>query len=641
MGGFDGKRKTDHAANQGCQDGGQRANKYCYFRDESKVNMPPSFSPSDQTSNFLSRLEGIRQTNSGWVAKCPCRNDDNNPSLSIGQGDDGRTLITCHRGMSCSAEEICTAVGLRLSDLMPDSKPFHVMDKPRPPKPVAPNSLHVVDNKPKSKPKFVESYDYVNELGELLFQKVRYVEEDGKKTFRQRKPDGRGGWEYSLGDIPKVLFNLPQVLRTKQEKGVIWVVEGEKDANTLCDLGETATTMPGGAGKWLDIHTESLAGSTVEIIADRDDIGIAHAKSVAEKLTNAGCDVQVWICPTQKDISDHIGSGMQLEDILPLEDEIPPGSEKENVDEPKDVEELSPEELTLSKLQDLLNRDDLSNKQKIAKSNLIIATSTVSFVLDTGRLVQFNDFLSETQGDEYNWVIPGLLEKSERVIVVAAEGVGKTMLARQVGILSAAGLHPFSFQAMKPIRTLTIDLENPERIIRRSAKSIAAQAMNLAGTDRLDAYILTKPSGMDLLRAQDRAILEDALDEVQPELLVIGPLYKAFLDPGGRTSESIAIEVAKYLDTIRTVYGCALWIEHHAPLGQSSSSRDLRPFGSAVWSRWPEFGIALVPDPTVSGEYVYDVRHFRGARDERRWPLKMRRGKRFPFEVIDWMKVDE
>lgn len=603
--------------------------------------MPPSFLPSDQTSDFLSRLTGVRQTSSGWVAKCPCRNDDSNPSLSIGQGDDGRTLITCHRAMSCDAEKICASVGLRISDLMPDSKPFHVMDKPRPPRPVPTISANTQNDKPKSKPKFVESYDYVNEIGELLFQKVRYVEEDGKKTFRQRKPDGRGGWEYSLGDTPKVLFNLPQVLKTKQDRGVIWVVEGEKDANTLCDLGETATTMPGGAGKWLEIHTEALAGSTVEIIADRDEIGIAHAKSVAEKLIKAGCDVQVWICPTEKDISDHIKSGKPLEDILPLEDELPPNLENNDTAETVDMEELSPEELALNKLQELLNREDLTDKQKIAKSNLIIATSTVSFVLDTGRLVQFNEFLNETQSDEYNWVIPGLIERSERVIVVAAEGVGKTMLARQVGILSAAGLHPFSFQPMKPVRTLTVDLENPERIIRRSAKSIAAQAMNLAGTDTLDAYILTKPSGMDLLRAQDRAILEDALDEVRPELLVIGPLYKAFLDPGGRTSESIAIEVAKYLDTIRTVYGCALWIEHHAPLGQSSSSRDLRPFGSAVWSRWPEFGIALQPDPTVSGEYVYDVRHFRGARDERRWPLKMKRGKRFPFEVIDWMKVDE
>jgi replicative DNA helicase len=146
---------------------------------------------------------------------------------------------------------------------------------------------------------------------------------------------------------------------------------------------------------------------------------------------------------------------------------------------------------------------------------------------------------------------------------------------------------------------------------------------------------------MDLLKAPDRLILEDALEKHKPELLVIGPLYKAFLDPGGRTSESIAIEVAKYLDTIRVVYNCALWIEHHAPLGATGASRDLRPFGSAVWSRWPEFGLALQPDPTAIGEYVYDVRHFRGARDERQWPIKMKRGKQFPFEVIEFMAVKD
>jgi replicative DNA helicase len=69
------------------------------------------------------------------------------------------------------------------------------------------------------------------------------------------------------------------------------------------------------------------------------------------------------------------------------------------------------------------------------------------------------------------------------------------------------------------------------------------------------------------------------------------------------------------------------------------STRDLRPFGSAVWSRWPEFGISLTPDLTASMPYVYDVRHFRGARDERHWPTKITRGKEFPFQVIEFAKV--
>ena len=98
--------------------------------------------------------------------------------------------------------------------------------------------------------------------------------------------------------------------------------------------------------------------------------------------------------------------------------------------------------------------------------------------------------------------------------------------------------------------------------------------------------------------------------------------------------------MAKFLDHIRDAYDCALWIEHHAPLGQSQTSRELRPFGSAVWSRWPEFGIALQPDPTAGSQYIYEVRHFRGARDRRPWPLLMKRGIQCPFETLEFMQAE-
>lgn len=608
--------------------------------------------PSQETENFLGLLEGVRRAGSGWVARCPCRNDDSNPSLSVGQGADGRVLLTCHRGMSCNVEEICASVGLSVSDLMPKKDDFDFTNKydAKPvvlPKKAEQKSSVIKNIEPPKKQTLVATYDYVNENGVLLFQKLRYVDEDGKKTFRQRKPDNNGGWEYSLGDVPKVLYNLPAVMSAKKFNASVWVVEGEKDADTLTDAGFIATTMPGGAGKWLDIHSEPLAGNVVEIVADNDEVGIKHALDVQKKLLEVGCDAQVWVCPAHKDITDHLSAGNSIEDLIAYEEFSEQNSYEISEDGFTEVstipntldEDASPESLALIKLKEMLERDDLNTKQKIAKSNLILSTATVSFTLDTGRLVHWNDFLQETDGDSYEWAIPGLIERGERVIVVAAEGVGKTMLARQVALLSAAGIHPFSFQPMKPIKTLTVDLENPDRIIRRTGRSIAMQAMSQARISRLNAELLTRPSGIDLLKASDRAMLEDALDRVKPELLVIGPLYKAFLDPGGRTSESIALEVAKYLDTIRTIYKCALWIEHHAPLGTSMTSRDLRPFGSAVWSRWPEFGISLQPDPTALGAYVYDVRHFRGARDERQWPTKMKRGVRFPFEVLEWSKA--
>ena len=256
--------------------------------------------------------------------------------------------------------------------------------------------------------------------------------------------------------------------------------------------------------------------------------------------------------------------------------------------------------------------------------------------MDAGRLVMWDQFVHEEEDESYDWVIPGLVERRERVIIVAAEGVGKTMLARQVAILPSLGVHPFTFQRIKRVRTLTVDLENPERIIRRSSKAIVNAAMSMGFEKKADAHLLMKPDGINLLSPDDRLMLEERLDEVKPDILVLGPLYKSYVDTGTRTSEALAVEVAKYLDTLRTHYNCVLWLEHHAPLGTSMSSRDMRPFGSAVWSRWPEFGITLQPDPTAVGDYVYNVGRFRGDRDIRQWPKVMKRGKKFPFETLEF-----
>jgi len=483
----------------------------------------------------------------------------------------------------------------------------------------------------KEKLDLVKTYDYNDVDGTLLFQKLRYIDSAGKKTFRQRKPDGRGGWEYSLGDTPKVLYNLPAVVRAVADGYPIWVVEGEKDADTLIELGIIATTMPGGAGKWMDIHTAVLAGAEVEIIADNDEPGIAHANLVLKELTNAGCRANIWATPKGKDVTEYLALGGNLDDFIALE-----YAPKQEPEAPPQANVFSDAK---SKLEALLVRSDLTPQQILVRAQDIALLAARDKPTDFGRLVDWASFINEGGDDSYDWVIDELIERGERVIVVAAEGVGKTMLARQVAILSGCGIHPFTYQKMKQIRTLTVDLENPERIIRRTSTKIMKTALARGYTTTPSAQLLVKPSGLDLLRPEDRMVLERAIEDSKPELLVLGPLYKAFIDPGGRTSEAVAVEVARYLDYIRDVYKCALWLEHHAPLGESMTNRQLRPFGSAVWSRWPEFGISLTPDLT-GGLHVYDVRHFRGARDERPFPTKMRRGKLFPFEVIEYARVN-
>lgn len=595
----------------------------------------------EHTSNLLSRLNGVVKTGNGWDACCPCRNDDENPSLSIAEERDGKILVYCHRGGGCSAPDIVKSVGLSLSDLMPPSERLTSMDSY-----VSRKETPVVNPKKKEKLQLVSEYDYRDENGNLLFQKRRFVTESGKKTFLQRSPDGSGGWVNSIPDeTPRILYNLSAVLEAKRKKQSIWVVEGEKDADTLIAMGACATTMPNGAGTWKQIHTDALAGATVDIIADNDESGKKHAAYVLSELKNAGCDVVAWIAPKEKDITDHLMAGGETEDLIRFnptdEDQIPMEevAEFDNTEEEQDAEPPTMMDVAINKLRELLLRDDISPTTLINRATLLVSSAQNSnSVTSVGRMVNWEEFVNETDVDTYDWLIPGLLERGERVIVVAAEGVGKTVLARQVAITTAWGVQPFTFQRMPAIRTLTVDLENPERIIRRSSRDITREARNMGYSLKGRAHLLIKPDGLNLLMASDRLLLENYMDEVQPELLVLGPLYKSFLDPGSKTSEAVTIEVVRYLDTLRSVYGCALWLEHHAPLGESLTNRVLRPFGSAVWSRWPEFGISLQPDPTSMGEYVYDVKHFRGERDERHWPTKMKRGKKWPFEALEFKR---
>ena len=573
---------------------------------------------SSHTDEFLARLKGVSETSNGWEARCPCREDDNNPSLSISEDTNtGNILVSCHRGSPCSSKEICESIGLTQASLFSPQK------------------------RTKEKLSLTKTYNYTDKDGELLFQKLRYIDADGRKTFRQRKPDGKGGWEYSLGDTPKVIYNLPAVINAVKEGFPIWVVEGEKDADTLMDMGIIATTMPGGAGKWLPIHTAVLAGAEVEIVADNDEPGMAHAKTVLSELLKAGCEARVWHTPKQKDITDFLSLGGDIDELLLLDEDTPVSTAPVVAAAPV-VEVVADSDIFIeakSKLEQLLLRNDLSPHQLLIKAQNIAMSAGRDKPRDFGRLVSWNEFVSESSDDTYDWVIDDLIERTERVIVVAAEGVGKTMLARQVAILSGCGVHPFTYQRMRQIRTLTVDLENPERIIRRTSREIYSAAFARGYTKNPTAELLIKPSGFDLMKPEDREILERAIEDSKPELLVLGPLYKAFVDPGGRTAEAVAVEVAKYLDYIRDSYQCALWLEHHAPLGESMTNRQLRPFGSAVWSRWPEFGIALTPDISSGVAYTYDVKHFRGARDERPWPTKIKRGRLFPFEVVEYAKV--
>jgi len=591
---------------------------------------------SRAVDDFLGKLDGVKSVgNNQWAARCPCRNDDNNPSLSIAQGDvDGDVLVTCHRGNGCDTQGICDAVGIKVGMLFNKAHDGGWTDKPSRYKE---SSTPVVQKKVSRK--LVATYKFQDENGTLMYEKLRYVDENGKKSFGHRRPDPDmpGEFIYDAKGIQKILYRLPNVLEAISAGEPVWLVEGEKDVDTLVKkYGVCATTMSSGAGHWESEYSQILSGASVlEIVADNDDAGKTHAMSVAAQVRALGGTANVWVSPYGKDITDHIEAGYEPDQLDELNYEIP-----EDSNQLESEEEQSSGERILDVVTSVISNGELSFEQMLNRVGMMLSTMSKNADEDTGRLYNWQKFLEDYKDRGYEWIIPGLLEKQERVIVVAAEGVGKTMLARQVAICSAAGVHPFTFQSMEPITTLMIDLENPERIIQRTSNNIMREALRMSKTKKIDAHLYIQPAGLDLTSAKDRALIERLCEQIKPQLIVMGPLYKAYVDNGNKTSEALAVEVAKFLDRIRDVYGCALWLEHHAPLGSTASTRELRPFGSSVWSRWPEFGISLTPDPVALDGYVYQVNHFRGARDNRAWPIRMKRAVRFPFETLEFMKMD-
>jgi hypothetical protein len=113
--------------------------------------------------------------------------DDKHPSLDIAIGDNGMPIFCC-RSRKCDQKAIIDA--LRDLKLWPGSE------------------IAMSPKKERGLGQIVAAYDYVDLDGEPRFQVVRFHPKD----FRQRHPDGKGGWIWKLPDEHRYLpFRLPEV----------------------------------------------------------------------------------------------------------------------------------------------------------------------------------------------------------------------------------------------------------------------------------------------------------------------------------------------------------------------------------------------------------------------------------------------
>ncbi len=240
-------------------------------------------------------LEARGAKHEGHVWQCPAH-DDGRPSLSVDRnsGGDG-VVLHCFAG--CVTPAVVEALGLTMSDLF---------------------------DEPMKAPTPAAQYVYTDAMGQPLYRVTRTLD----KRFTQARHDlhdpnaNDDGYVSAPGcmrNVPRVLYRLPEVVAAVQEGRTVYVVEGEKDSDALASRGEVGTTSPGGAGKWGSVATharEVLAGATVVIVQDKDAPGEAHARDVMASLDGVAASVRLVQAREGKDVSDHLGAGYTLGDLV-------------------------------------------------------------------------------------------------------------------------------------------------------------------------------------------------------------------------------------------------------------------------------------------------------------------------------------
>jgi putative DNA primase/helicase len=181
------------------------------------------------------------------------------------------------------------------------------------------------DPKPARKGKLGELdqvYPYHDIDGTVPFEVVRFK---NPKDFRQRRPKGNGQYDWNLKGIETILFKRPQLLRA-DSAAIVWICEGEKDANNLGAKGEVTTCNAGGAGKWKDRYRDDLKGRNVVILPHNDQPGRDHAQQVAYSLHGVAASVKVVELPglpDKGDVSDFLAAGGTVDQLRRLARETP------------------------------------------------------------------------------------------------------------------------------------------------------------------------------------------------------------------------------------------------------------------------------------------------------------------------------
>ena len=251
--------------------------------------------------------DAVPAGNDSWKACCPAH-EDNTPSLSISQGDNG-AVLNCFAG--CKPEAVVQAIGLEMRHLFDD---FDDAAPPRPPvkritlgkktKATGTKSRKLYSTREEAVASVIDwrtgagftlagQWDYRDAAGVVVGTILRFNDPAGGSAKEFRPVSGSGAeWTVSAPAV------WPLYRGSELDDGTepVFVPEGEKKADAIRGLGLSSVAAAGGAKSPKKTDWAPLAGRRVVLVPDNDEPGEGFVSEVARLLSKLEPAATVSIC---------------------------------------------------------------------------------------------------------------------------------------------------------------------------------------------------------------------------------------------------------------------------------------------------------------------------------------------------------
>ena len=355
-----------------------------------------------------------------------------------------------------------------------------------------------------------KQYDYFDADGVLRYQVQRFE----PKTFRQRRPDDKGGWLYNLQGVEALPYNLVGMLQ--QPDAPVFIVEGEKCAERLNQLGLVATTNHGGSKNWKPELNQYFKGRNVIVLPDNDTAGKAHADVVISQLYGTANAIKRVDLPgdDKDDVVDWLFKGGDVRQLQELVKATPPIAVEPEPAEPEDKPD----------------------------------------VFETYSL----DYLKNMPPVE--WLVDGLLTAHGFAVLYGAPGIGKSFMSIDIALSVAYGT-TWHDKVTKQGAVLYIAAEGVGGL----GKRVKAWQAHYDTHGVTDFHVL--PMAVKILEAPDLEKLLRTIDNfgVQFSMIVIDTVARTLASTGSDENDATAMgQFGEMCGVIQRHAGCAVLAVHHS-----------------------------------------------------------------------------